>query len=305
MFNKTFNGIFGLTKKEFNGVLVLCVLIMLVLVLPDVYEIFQDEPAQDFTRLNKQVALLNDAEKKQQTEYKNQFFTRQNEHGIAEDVKLFAFDPNHLPDEKWRQLGLSPKQIKVLKNYEAKGGRFRKKEDLEKIYSISAQDYQRLQPYIRIPEEKDKFPVSGSKPFLPVKNVVAEIIEINSADSARLTDIKGVGPAFASRIIKYRNRLGGFNSKFQLLEVFGIDSEKYAGIEKQVKVDAALKKTLNINTAEFDDLKRNPYLSFKQMNAIIQYRRQHGPYKSMDDLRQVAILNAEILRKIEPYIAFQ
>lgn len=303
--NKTVNQIFGLTKKEFNGMLVLCMLIILVILFPYVYEAFYPRPVQDFSRLEKQVALLNKAEEKQQKEYKSPFFTRQNEHAIAANVKLFAFNPNDLPVQEWQKLGLSDRQIKVLKNYEAKGGRFRRKEDVEKIYSISAKDFERLEPYIRIPGEKREFAADERKPFLSPKIATVEIIEINSADSARLTDIKGVGPAFASRIIRYRNRLGGFYDKAQLREVFGIDSEKYAGFEKQIKVDATLKQVFNINTAEFDDLKRNPYLSFKQMNAIVQYRRQHGPYKSLDDLLQVAILNAEILRKIEPYITFQ
>ena len=65
---------------------------------------------------------------------------------------LFKFDPNNLPAEKWQQLGLSEKQVATIKNYEAKGGRFYKKEDVAKIYAITADDYKRLASYIDIPE---------------------------------------------------------------------------------------------------------------------------------------------------------
>jgi competence protein ComEA len=77
------------------------------------------------------------------------------------------------------------------------------------------------------------------------------VVEVNSADSAGLTKIYGIGPAFASRIIKYRNRLGGFYSKEQLKEVYGLDAEKYAEVREQVRIDPAKVKKVNVNTAQF------------------------------------------------------
>ena len=130
------------------------------------------------------------------------------------------------------------------------------------------------------------------------------MVELNSADSAALETVNGIGPAFASRIIKYRSRLGGFNSKEQLREVYGIDSAKYQALQSQVNVDAGSIQKININTAQFGDLKKNPYLSFKQMNALIQYRKQHGNYSSVADLRKVLILNDEVLARLAPYLSF-
>src|SRR5690606_23074537 len=132
----------------------------------------------------------------------------------------------------------------------------------------------------------------------------AAMVDLNTADSAALEMLPGIGPAFASRILKYRNKLGGFHDKEQLLEVYGMDSARYYNLEKQLLVNPAAIKKLNINTAEFADLKPFPYLSYKQMNAIIQYRRQHGNFKNIDDMKGVAILNEDILRKIAPYISF-
>lgn len=115
--------------------------------------------------------------------------------------------------------------------------------------------------------------------------------------------VRGIGPAFASRIIKYRNRLGGFHSKDQLREVYGLDSIKYEQIKDQLRVSGTIRK-ININTSTFNELKTHPYLNYKQINAIIQYRKQHGNYTDIDDLHQVSILNPEFLRKIAPYLSF-
>jgi DNA uptake protein ComE-like DNA-binding protein len=128
---------------------------------------------------------------------------------------------------------------------------------------------------------------------------------LNSADSAKLTELKGIGPSFARRIVNYRNRLGGFISKEQLKEVFGMDDDRYAEMQGQVSVDPTHIQKIHINKVDFDGLKKFPYLSFKQMNAIVQFREQHGDYSSLNDMRNIAILNDEILRKIEPYIDFK
>jgi competence ComEA-like helix-hairpin-helix protein len=145
----------------------------------------------------------------------------------------------------------------------------------------------------------------NTTPIIYKKAAPGIIIEINTADSAKLTELHGIGPAFARRIISYRDRLGGFYNKEQLREVFGIDAEKYNELQVQVKVDASKIKRININKVNFDGLSHFPYLSYKQMNAIIQFREQHGDYEKLADMKNIAILNDEILRKIEPYLAFK
>jgi len=137
------------------------------------------------------------------------------------------------------------------------------------------------------------------------KAAADEVIELNTADSARLTELPGIGPSFARRIVVYRNRLGGFIRKEQLKEVFGMDDDRYTSLASQVAVDASHINKIHINTVDFDGLSHFPYLTFKQMNAIIQFREQHGEYASLDDMRNIAILNDEILRKIGPYIDFK
>jgi competence ComEA-like helix-hairpin-helix protein len=137
------------------------------------------------------------------------------------------------------------------------------------------------------------------------KAAAGEVIELNTADSAKLTELNGVGSSFARRIVNYRSRLGGFINKEQLKEVYGMNDDRYAEMQAQVSVDPSHVQKIRINKVNFDGLKHFPYLSFKQMNAIIQFREQHGDYTSMSDMHNIAILDDEILRKIGPYIDFK
>jgi competence protein ComEA len=274
---KAIKNYLSVTKKEWNGMVVLLVLILLILAAPYIYQHFHKDPPTDFKDFDTAVALLNSSK------------SNSSEDKIANPV-LFKFDPNNLPAEKWQQLGLSEKQIITIKNYEAKGGRFYKKEDVKKIYAITADDYKRLAPYIDIP---DGYFI---KPDI--------IVELNSADSVKLTRINGIGPAFAQRIMEYRNRLGGFLSKEQLKEIYGLDEEKFNQIKNQVNINPARITKIKINQVDFEGLRRFPYLTNKQTNAIIQYRNQHGNYATIADMRNIVILNEVILRKIEPYIVF-
>jgi DNA uptake protein ComE-like DNA-binding protein len=279
----------SITKKEWNGLVVLMVLILLTIITPEIYKRLKKDESFDFTAIEKATAQLKKLPRN------NGNYQDDQSENAGSYTPLFVFDPNNLPVDRWKQLGLSDHQINMIKHYEAKGGHFRTKEDFKKIYAITPQDYNRLAPYINIESNSD----SG---FANKPDVV---IELNTADSAKLTEVRGIGPVFAMRIIRYRNKLGGFYKKEQLKEVFGVDEEKYIQIKQQLKVDTHKLNKLNINDASFDDLRRFPYLSYKQMNAVIQYRKEHGDYESLDDMRNVAILDEEILRKIEPYLVFK
>ncbi len=298
---------FSFSKKEFNGILVLCLLIILVLTFPYIFEYFKVPEVYDSSKFRQEVANFESSARKSDQSFTNNRIDR----STSAKAIYFDFDPNNLAEEKWLKLGLSNRQIKVIKNYEAKGGKFYKKEDLQKIYSITAAQYSKLEPYIQIEKgyfnRKEYHPKSFAKknqtPY-PAKKEF-EIVELNSADSASLETVKGIGPAFAIRILKYRTRLGGFYSVEQLKEIYGLDSVMFDNLKTQVKVNRNSISKTNINTAVFDDLKRSPYLTYRQINAILNYRKQHGLYKSIEDFRKIAILNDGILRKIEPYIIFE
>jgi competence protein ComEA len=279
----------SITKKEWNGMVVVIILMVLVLAAPYVYQANRKDNTINFNAFDKAAAMLNKAE----TGLPDDESPADNKKLV--NAPLFSFNPNNLPLADWERLGLSAHQAQVIKNYEAKGGKFYSKADVKKMYSVTDADYKRLESYINLP-------VSDHYTKKAAQGVV---IEINTADSAKLTMIHGIGPSFARRIVRYRDRIGGFYNKEQLKEVFGVDDAKYAEIKNEVAVDGKQVTKLNVNTATFDQLRRFPYLSFKQMNAILEYRNQHGDYESLADMKNIAILDDGILRKIGPYLVFK
>ena len=268
----------SVTKKQWNALVILMVLIVVVLAAPYIYQSVHINNTVN----TKGFALAAARLRAEQGGNDN----------AAAHVVLFSFNPNHLAPGQWRKLGLTDRQIAIIENYEAKGGRFYIKTDLKKIYGITAQDYQRLEPYINLPNGEAE------------KNEAPVIVELNSADSAKLTRINGIGAGYAIRIMRYRDRLGGFYRKEQLKEIFGIDSLLYLDIAPQVKVNAAMIRKIEINKVTLNNLLVFPYLTYKQKNALIEYRNQHGAYTSLADLKNIPIIDEGILRKIEPYIEF-
>lgn len=295
-----FKQYFEISRREFRGMIVLFILLILIYLSPYIYERLTYNPIQ--IKIEALGAIKDQIkESNPYQSYDNSLAANEN---LAE-VTLFPFDPNNLSLADWMKLGLSEKQANIIKKYQAKGGKFYKKEDLRKIYSISEKQYSKLEPYIRIPErENANFQHQDKTTTYKTLGVKTPMVAINSADSTTLTAISGIGPAFASRILKYRKRLGGFHTKEQLKEVYGIDSLKYQQIQNQIEIDLQSLRSIQINKCTFDDLRAFPYLSYKQMNAIIAYRKQHGEYKNIEDLDKIAILNAELIKKIKPYIEF-
>jgi len=280
----------SVTKKEWNGMVVLIILIAMALLAPYVFQASHKDNTINFKAFDK---AITDADKTGDLITEEHTFT--GNHNSA-PAALFKFNPNNLPLSSWIKLGLTEHQAQVIKHYEEKGGHFFTKGDVQKMYSISPIAFKRLEPYINLPDGA-AYHINKAKQ--------GEVIEINTADSARITMIRGIGPAFARRIVHYRERIGGFYSKEQLKEVYGIDEEKYNQIKEGVAVDGKQIIKVNINTATFNELRRFPYLSFKQMDAIVAYRDEHGNYNTLADLKNIAILNDGILRKIGPYLVFK
>jgi competence ComEA-like helix-hairpin-helix protein len=293
------NKYFGFSKGEFNGLLFLVFIIIALKSIPIIYTYIKPVEV-DPPDLIAEIKRISITEQGRASAIREDILDLD----LKKEALLFSFDPNTLPQSGWETLGLSPKQAKSIVNYTSKGGRFYQPEDLKKMYTISPEMYNKLLPYVKIVDRNNL-----QKNFVFEKKEYAKkapvIVDINHADSVQLDAVKGIGPAFAKRILKYRERLGGFYKKEQLLEVYGLDSAKYAAIKDQLVLSKIDLKTININTATFNDLRTNPYLSYKQINAILQFRKQHGDYASKEDLKKIVILNPELIEKISPYISFK
>lgn len=128
-------------------------------------------------------------------------------------------------------------------------------------------------------------------------------IELNTADTAELQRLWGIGPVLSARIVRYRDLLGGFTSKEQLREVYGLADSVYDRIAPRVTVDTTRLQHLDINTATYGQLLRHPYLDKHQVAAIVRLREKQGAFRSLDDLHQIPIIEQETYTKITPYLS--
>jgi DNA uptake protein ComE-like DNA-binding protein len=310
---------FTFHKAERNGIIVLLFILSVLLFVLSILHAFVPDTPQDFSSFNAIVAELEKAKTMvsipaQQEAYSDNKESASIEPKSSAPINRFPFNPNQLSSEKWSQLGLSAKQINVIKHYEEKGGHFYKKEDLKKIYGINENLYKELEPFITLPEKNAKND-SGSKKSWEPKTVLFDkqtpkveskmseaTVELNSADTAKLKKLKGIGSGFAKRIMNYREKLGGFVSLNQLYEIWGLDSFVVKSILPQISLNTAMVRKIPLNHCNVSDLKKHPYLTYNIANNIVLYRDRHGDFSSLQDIKQAVLVNEELFRKIAPYL---
>jgi DNA uptake protein ComE-like DNA-binding protein len=301
MIKKRYREYFTYTRKERNGLIVLLI-ILFILILLKIYQnnktgdeiiVFNSEFQAKVDTFEK--ALIPKKENKLKT--KKNFKLSEKEWKIPD--KLFEFNPNSISTDDLMKLGFSEKQIATLINYRKKGGVFYNKKDLLKIYGIENSQYNALEPYIKLEKTAAfiEFKEEGE-----ISKEILSLIELNAASKEQLKTIKGIGDIYANRIIKYRDLLGGYYSKSQLLEVYGIDTAKYLTIAQQIKIDTSLILKIDLNKANFKLLIKHPYINKYETEAILKYKEIIGEFTDFEQIRENNLLSNEGFIKIKPYL---
>ena len=296
---------FNFNKGERNGIMAVIAIIILVLALPYIIKFTIKDNSKEYLQFVKDIeqfelSLKNASDSVNEARILD---FQQMDRSVAENkITPFIFNPNLLPSEQWSKMGLKDWQIKVIKKYEAKGGKFYKKEDFKRMFCISPSEYLILEPYISIPEQKNEY--AERKP--EIKEIKKKVlVDLNTADSVTLLTLYGVGPSFAKRIIKYRNLLGGFYSKNQLLEVYGFDQGKLDQIEANCDVNPGGIKKININTIRTDELKKHPYMDYYTAKAIVDQRIILGRFTSLQQIKTIPLIHEDLFNKIQHYLVIE
>ena len=227
----------------------------------------------------------------------------------AYSVERFPFDPNTADSITFLRLGLKPWQAHNALQYRRHNGRWRKPESFLKLYGLTEKQGKELLPYIRIQKnaeellwEEQKNRRDSLRATLPQKYPPGTTISLNDADTTMLKRVPGIGSYYASKIVRYRERLGGFVSVQQLLEIDGLPPkiETWFEIGEPVKTEK-----LRINHADFKILVRHPYLNYEQVKVITNHIRLRGPLKSFDDLKLSKEFTEKDFERLRPYIDFK
>ena len=130
-----------------------------------------------------------------------------------------------------------------------------------------------------------------------------QVISLNETDTSVWKKIPGIGSSYSSRIIKYKDLLGGYVNKEQLLEVYGIDNDLYVKISPFIQEDSNYTK-VKINELEFKELLKHPYLNYKQVQVIVNLRQKKGDIISVNELSMLDEFTSEDIMRLEPYLHF-
>ncbi len=306
---------FYFSKGQRIGILVLIVLILLVLAanytLPYFFPVTEKDgtaflkEAEKFKKSLLSRDSLREADWQQKYEerqrlykekYKNYYSSKTSENKIA--YTLSVFDPNTTDSAGFVRLGLKPYIASNIQKYKKKGGSFRTPTDFAKVYGVSAEKFKELESYIKIAE------IKLVKTEIGTTKRVDIIVELNSADTTLLMQIKGIGRGYAKGIVRFRQITGGFVSVDQLSEVYGMRPDNLEKIRPYCKVNTDLIKKINVNIASVERLRAHPYLNFYKAKAIYELRRKKGKLRGLNDLTELSELSSSDLIRLKPYLSF-
>lgn len=304
---------FGFSKTETNGFIVLVPLMILMLFLPGIYvSLFSkeyDPYEEDMAMMDSLMTAWNEVVviKKVSSEIE-----------LPPVVSLRPFDPNRVDIDEMRSLGIPAFLSRRIDNYRQKGGKFRRKNDLARIYDFPDSLYDVLKEYIELPDrlvkkkgfvskyENNKRDTTRSKSSIKNKDSpIALWIDLSNVDTMELRELRGIGPSFSRRIVKYRTLLGGFSNKQQLGEVYGLSDSLYRSLSDQIYVSQPDSvNQIAINIANFKALQSHPYISYKAAREILNMRSKRGKFRSLSDLMVVKELDSAQVLRLGPYISF-
>jgi competence protein ComEA len=301
---------FGFSQREVNGFLWLITIMVLLTAAPFLFSrIYSSDQPISANPADQQLldSLVAQLEKAPDT------YNRSRKTIVT--VPLYKFNPNTLALEQWQAFGLPKYLGQRILNYRSKVGDFTYRAELGKIYGMPDSVFQRLYPFIDLPETKpdnyDRKGIGSSRPHptpgwenRPRERFVLAPFNINTADTTQLKQIRGIGSKLSARIVKYRDRLGGFYSLEQLHEVYGLQPEVIDSLNKYTFVAKAhTPARINLNTATIEELRTHPYMTSNLARAIVAYREQHGRFESVEELKQIKIIKPEQYEKLRPYLS--
>lgn len=301
--------LFYFHRRERNGIFVLSTIILLLLLSQYFMPLLVDKRLEKDTQyleaywaqLKKDsLAYCQKLEAKKAVRYQERI-----KQPVVSNSMKEEFNPNTSTVENWMQFDLTQKQAESILRYINKGGVFKEKKDILKLYVIDQEKYVQIEPFLKIihaeKKEKPSFNLKQDSDKAVQKRIEI-LVELNSADTTALKKLKGIGSYYATRIVKYRDQLGGFYGVHQLFEIERMREETVVSILDQVTVDTNLIRKLHLNSDSAVRMVKHPYITWNMAIRIQDFRDFHKKYKSAHDLVKNGLLNEELYSKLVPYL---
>lgn len=285
---------FYISKKSRRGLTVLFLLAFFIVLIPRLYVHFLKVDTILIKKPRIKVETKTNISKSKENKKK---YSKKKKKLVYRSPKG-KFDPNEYTHEDWMYLGLSEKQTNVIMRF--LNHKIYTNEALKKIYVLPDTVYHLIKDSTVYPahifDEKETF-VKKKSPSINT------ILELNTIDSLELISINGIGPFYASQIINYRNKLGGFYKREQLMEIWKMKEETYQILMESLIIDTSTLQKIHLNTVSFEKLKNHPYLSYSQANSIVKMRTQLGRFDSIISIKKSKLINDDTFLRVRPYLS--
>ncbi|MGW9685628.1 ComEA family DNA-binding protein [Flagellimonas sp. 2504JD1-5] len=216
--------------------------------------------------------------------------------------KIFPFNPNYITDYKGYSLGMSTQELDRLFAFRKTGSFVNSAEQFQQVTQVSDSLLKLMAPSFKFPDwvQKKKYTDSDIKIKL---SKTFKVTDLNLATADDLKTVSGIGEKLSVRIVKFRDRLGGFLVNEQLYDVYGLEPEVVQRTLMRFKViDPPRLKKININRATAEELSRLIYINRNLAERIIHYREQNEAFDSLDELLNVATFPKERIDRIKLYL---
>lgn len=320
---------FRINRRERHGLMVLACLLVLYVIFMQVSDKLIDPPGETPT-LAELSAMADSLKKATFQEKDDELDEKRAEKSTRMEVSKNSIDPNSADEAEWKALGLKGYQVNAIEKYAKASGGFRSYEDFRKLRVIDDSTHKRIKPYLIFrnsqgatsragwsstgswdredevdygytPGKRDSA-YGGSASYFYNAVAYRKPIDINRADTSQLKQVYGIGSWSAKVMVQYREKLGGYVSFMQLLELPYMTKGRLDSLYPRLDLDPTeiRKLDINSNTAEF--LASHPYLTFSQANAIVAFRMRNGKFNRADQLVEHKLIPDSILMRLEPYL---
>ena len=290
----------ALSKRNRRGLLWVVLLTVIIAISPRVISAFSlnEEPIISFQEMKQIHQDFVVSVKKEKTRKYKSFKSKFS-------VPNEKVNPNELSTQDWKELGLSQKQADIVVKFSKRG--LRSNSDLKKIYVFPKELFNLIKDSLFYPKtESHAYNNSSEYDVEKAKKEYSQVlVDISIADQEELETIPGIGPFFAKKILDYRNSLGGFVSKSQLLEIWKFDEQKLNEIDEYLVLSKREIQKININSTELEELKNHPYISYSVANSIIKMRETNGKYSDVGEIKKSKLISEELYQKIVRYITVE
>ena len=190
--------------------------------------------------------------------------------------------------EYLRLIGFSTRQAEALIEYRNRGGGIFSMNELRDCYVVSEEMADSLSHFV----------------VLSVRDPHKGLVEINSADSATLRKVRGIGAKTVVAVMQYRKLLGGFVRKEQIAELKCVTEDNFLKISEQIYCDSCKISKIDINFAPASEIEVHPYMSRRALKLILETRESKGGWNSIEEMQEDNIFTEEQARAIAPYLLF-